>query len=117
MNGYIKANILGKERGLKFGLLAMQNISSDIEKYKQFGTDNTMTLTSIIYWGMVNNCLQKREDPDFSFEDVCDWVDSNIDQAELFESIAKAFEDNSILKSLDEKKTKLTPKQKTAGKK
>jgi len=120
MNGYIKKEILGKERGLKFGLMAIENISIELERLKKIGTSDTAVLPIMIYWGLANNCFLKREEVDFSFEDVADWVDENIDDVELFEDVAKAFESAKVIKKgmqivEDEKKRTLISKQKKGG--
>jgi hypothetical protein len=120
MNGYTKKEILGKERGLKFASLAIENISLELEKLKKIGASELAVLPIMIYWGLANNCFLKREDPDFTFEQVSDWVDDNIDNVSLFEEIAAAFESAKLVKKgmqivEDEKKRTLISKQKKAG--
>ena len=100
MNGYIQADILGRTRGLKFGMLAVQQIGMEMQKLGKVFGDNSIDLAAvpvIIYWGLFNNCYIKKEDPDFSFEDVVDWVDSNITNPELFTPILQAFYDSKFL--------------------
>lgn len=100
MNGYIQADILGRTRGLKFGMLAVQQIGMEMQKLGKVFGDNSIDLAAvpvIIYWGLFNNCYIKKEDPDFTFEDVVDWVDSNISTPELFTPILQAFYDSKFL--------------------
>jgi hypothetical protein len=100
MNGYIQADILGRTRGLKFGMLAVQQIGMEMQKLGKVFGDNSIDLAAvpvIIYWGLFNNCYIKKEDPDFTFEEVVDWVDSNIGNPDLFTPILQAFYDSKFL--------------------
>jgi len=100
MNGYIQADILGRTRGLKFGMLAVQQIGMEMQKLGKVFGDNSIDLAAvpvIIYWGLFNNCYIKKEDPDFTFEDVVDWVDSNISSPDIFTPILQAFYDSKFL--------------------
>ena len=100
MNGYIQADILGRTRGLKFGMLAVQQIGMEMQKLGKVFGDNSIDLAAvpvIIYWGLFNNCYIKKEDPDFNFEDVVDWVDSNISSPDIFTPILQAFYDSKFL--------------------
>lgn len=98
--GYIQADVLGRRRGLKFGMLAAQRIMLEAQKLNaSLGTEVDVALVPVIvYWGLFNNCYVKREDPDFTFEDVCDWVDANMEKHELFADIIKSFYDSRIVK-------------------
>ena len=122
MNGYIQADILGRTRGLKFGMLAVQQIGMEMQKLGKVFGDNSIDLAAvpvIIYWGLFNNCYIKKEDPDFTFEDVVDWVDSNISTSELFTPILQAFYDSKFLQPTtqapQEEKKSSTSTRKKAG--
>lgn len=69
---YIQKNILGKDRGLKFNQYAMIILSQkvDPENYQQ--TANY----AMIYAGLAANCYVKGIEKDFTFEQVCDFVDT-----------------------------------------
>ena len=100
MNGYIQADILGRTRGLKFGMLAVQQIGMEMQKLGKVFGDNSIDLAAvpiIIYWGLFNNCYIKKEDPDFTFEEVVDFVDENISNPDLFTPILQAFYDSKFL--------------------
>ena len=120
MNGYIQADILGRTRGLKFGMLAVQQIGMEMQKLGKVFGDNSIDLAAvpvIIYWGLFNNCYIKKEDPDFTFEDVVDWVDSNITNPELFTPILQAFYDSKFLQpatqpTQEEKKSSTSTRKK-----
>lgn len=123
MNGYIQADILGRTRGLKFGMLAVQQIGMEMKKLGKVFGYNSMDLAAvpvIIYWGLFNNCYIKKEDPDFTFEDVVDFVDSNITNPELFTPILQAFYDSKFLQPTtqapqEEQKKSSTSKRKKGG--
>lgn len=124
MNGYIQADILGRTRGLKFGMLAVQQIGMEMQKLGKVFGDNSIDLAAvpvIIYWGLFNNCYIKKEDPDFTFEDVVDWVDSNISTPDLFTPILQAFYDSKFLQPTtttapqEEQKKSSTSTRKKAG--
>ena len=121
MNGYIQADILGRTRGLKFGMLAVQQIGMEMQKLGKVFGDNSIDLAAvpvIIYWGLFNNCYIKKEDPDFTFEDVVDWVDSNIGNPDLFTPILQAFYDSKFLQPVksatqeDQKKSSTSTRKK-----
>lgn len=120
MNGYIQADILGRTRGLKFGMLAVQQIGMEMQKLGKVFGDNSIDLAAvpvIIYWGLFNNCYIKKEDPDFTFEDVVDWVDSNITNPDLFTPILQAFYDSKFLQpttqpTQEEKKSSTSTRKK-----
>ena len=69
---YIQIEIGGKLRGWKVNQLTLEEWS------KRMGTTNTSALYSAIYAGLVANCYVKSEEPDFTFENVCDWTDKLI---------------------------------------
>ena len=120
MNGYIQADILGRTRGLKFGMLAVQQIGMEMQKLGKVFGDNSIDLAAvpvIIYWGLFNNCYIKKEDPDFTFEEVVDFVDENISTPDLFTPILQAFYDSKFLQptttaSQEEKKSSTSTRKK-----
>jgi hypothetical protein len=123
MNGYIQADILGRTRGLKFGMLAVQQIGMEMQKLGKVFGDNSIDLAAvpvIIYWGLFNNCYMKKEDPDFTFEEVVDFVDENISTPDLFTPILQAFYDSKFLQPTttapqEEQKKSSTSTRKKAG--
>jgi len=129
MNGYMNAEILGKNRGIKFAMPAIQQIvaamPTDEEKEKMSAADvdfsKTTILYEMLYWGLRNNCYNKKEEPDFTFEDVIDWVDENLVlRPGFFTELAECFKTASLMKGSvkgveTEKKSNLTSKKKKAG--
>ena len=98
-NGYIQIDILGKMRGLKFGMIAVQQITHEAQKLgKVLGSSVDYAMVSVIvYWGLYNNCHVKREDPDFTFEDVSDYVDEHITETEKFQSVVQCFYESKLV--------------------
>lgn len=121
MNGYIQAEVLGRRRGLKFGMLAAQQIMLQAQRLnKTFGSELDLVLVPVIvYWGLWNNCYNKQEDPDFTFEEVSEWVDENVGQVELLGDIVKCFYQSKVVAASiermqgeakeDEKKSSTSP--------
>jgi hypothetical protein len=108
MNGYCQLELLGRTRGLKFGALAAEQILISLAKLniETQGFYSNSMLAIIIYWGMFNNCYAKREDPDFTFEQVVDWVDEyqfDDDKALKMADVVKCFEESKSSKLLTEK--------------
>ena len=117
-NGYIQMDVLGRRRGLKFGMLAAQQIMLQAHKLNAtLGNSIDLALVpAIIYWGLWNNCYNKQEDPDFTFEQVSEWVDDNMDKAEMFGDVVKCFYESKVVASSleklvkeDEKKSSTSP--------
>ena len=98
-NGYIQVNILGKMRGVKFGMIAVQQITLEAQKLgKVLGVSLDFAMVPVIvYWGLYNNCYVKREDPDFTFEDVSDFVDENLSDTKIFEDIVTCFYQSKLI--------------------
>ena len=122
-NGYMQAEILGRKRGLKFGTIAIRQITLYSEKNgKALGDTLDLALIPIIvYWGLFNNCYIKQEDPDFTFEDVVEFVDDNISTPEIFTDIVKCLYSSKLVSgnvtATDDKEQKKssTSRQKKGG--
>jgi hypothetical protein len=108
MNGYIQANILDKDRGLKFGTLAAEQITMELVSLgvATGGHYSNSMIAVVIYWGLYNNSFVKRQELDVTFEQVCDWVDENWYNKELeqtFTDIVKCYEESKQSKLVIEK--------------
>ncbi len=68
---YVQINIGGKDRGLKFNQMA------DTEYLITVGNNtNPIAHTYAMVWaGLISNCYAKKEEVDFTFEDVIDWCE------------------------------------------
>ena len=102
---YVRINLGGKERGLKF------NQGADIEFRNKVGTnDNYVFYCYAMIWaGLVSNCFVKGENPDFTFEEVCDWCDEM--KPEDMETVLKVYKEvHKYEENLPKSKKKLVPK-------
>ena len=120
-NGYMQAEILGRKRGLKFGTIAIRQITLYSEKNgKALGETLDLALIPIIvYWGLFNNCYIKQEDPDFTFEDVVEYVEDNISTPDIFTDIVKCLYSSKLVSGnvtasdeKEQKKSSTLPKKK-----
>ncbi len=107
---YIKIELGGKERGLKFNQLALEEMT------KLFNSDSATSNIYAMFWGgLKGNSFVKREEPDYSFEEVCDWVDEiyATKRLDVIIEVEKALVETQLYKSLlevedkEEKKSKL----------
>lgn len=112
MNNYISVELGGKVRGLKFGvraiLTAAKMLNISLSELK-FDFSDFKTQATVIYCGLVSNCALKREDIDFTIEDVEIWADdlSLIKLTEIFKVFADSLSgEPSETKKSDKKKVK-----------
>lgn len=89
---YCQVNIGGKLRGLKFNNYALHVMQSKIDPE---AADLTAAY-AMVYAGLRGNCYAKSEQPDFTFEDVIEWVDSI--ELSVSEQIAAAFQESEAYK-------------------
>lgn len=75
---YIEIEIGGKVRGLKFTKYAMLLINQKADIKNWAATANY----AMVYAGLAANNYHKEVENDFTFEDVCDWVD-DLDSATI----------------------------------
>jgi len=68
---YIQVELGGKQRGLKYNQMAVITMT----KYMDYDNLAATYGYALVYAGLVANCYVKREEPDFDFEKVCDWVE------------------------------------------
>lgn len=92
---YTSIELGGKTRGLKFNQLAIEllNQYNDVQSTSAF-------VYAMIYAGLRGNTYVKREEPDYTFEDVCDWVDAIKDKAKVIEDVTKAMTETQLWKDL-----------------
>lgn len=75
MNGYINIEIGGQKRGIKFGNRALLDIMS---KHQLSGGNIKFSfdlVVDLVYYGLINNCMVKKQNVDFTEEEVGEWVD------------------------------------------
>lgn len=104
-------NCIGKTRGWKVNMAAVEIWSKELDSIAFKST----SLYGAVYGGLIANCKVKQEEPDFTFEQVCDWVDEiNLteDGAKVLEEIRVKFEDSqyyiSLLKKLQDTLKEIT---------
>lgn len=104
---YIQVNIGGKERGLKFNQLA-------IELMSQYNDSNTTTgfIYAMVYAGLRGSTYVKREEPDYTFEQVCDWVDELENKEKVVNDISAVLTETQIWKQLVKKGEEVTEDEK-----
>lgn len=83
MNGFIKINIGGKERGFKFGTKAigktLKDLNVNIIDLLSLASENPFEVYPVIFYhGAVAYCQKPdiNEVVDFTLDDVIDWIDN-----------------------------------------
>lgn len=93
MNGYTNIKLGGKNRGIKFGNRALLDIMGkhQVNEGLKFSFD---LVVDIIYFGLINCCMIKKENVDFSEEEVTEWVDEMPMPVllEVFSTFQKSYE-------------------------
>lgn len=110
---YIQLELGGKARGLKFNQMAVITMTN----YLDFQNLAATYGYALIYAGLVANCYVKREEPDFTFEQVCDWVETLT--PEQLTEVRTVFESTQTFKTLQESqepKEEMTKKKQRSSK-
>jgi hypothetical protein len=95
---YLQIEIGGKKRGLKYNQLAIEVMAmhNDTETASAF-------MYALIYGGLRGNSYVKREEPDYTFEDVCDWIDNLKDKNEIILEATNKLTETQIFRDLVKK--------------
>jgi hypothetical protein len=91
---YIKINIGGKERGLKFNQGALITFQSKIDPENIAAT----TGYALVWAGLKANAYVKGEEFTETFETVCDWVDELPEETIL--EVIKTFQETQAYQKL-----------------
>lgn len=96
MSKYIKLNIGGKERGLKFGIGFLQQFTeqenmSITDMLVKFETDSFLTVPKMIYHSLSYNDKLAGNSIDYTVNDVYDWVDDLGIQSETVTRYCETF--------------------------
>jgi hypothetical protein len=110
---YLQIELGGKSRGLKFNQLAIEIIST----YNDQST-NSGFLYAMIYGGLRGNSYVKREETNYTFEEVCDWCDQIANKEQIIAKVTETLTETQIWKDLvkqgeeivDESKKKVSEK-------
>lgn len=92
---YLQIEIGGKTRGLKYNQLAIEVMA----KYNDTETASAF-MYALIYGGLRGNTYVKREEPDYTFEDVCDWVDNLENKNEIILEATNKLTETQLFKNL-----------------
>jgi hypothetical protein len=97
-NGYTEISILGRVAGLKFNMYA-------VERFEEIkGTSGTVrNFTAVIWAGLLGNCFAKQIEPEFTFEQVCDFVEELIlsgDPGEILSRVMEVFNTSHVMQKL-----------------
>lgn len=92
---YLQIELGGKLRGLKFNQLAIEIISTHNDTATQSGF-----MYAMIYGGLMGNTYVKREESDYTFEDVCDWVDVMENKADVIAKVTDVLTSTQVWKNL-----------------
>jgi len=106
---YIQIEIGGKPRGLKFNQYAVITMAkyADLENYEATAG------YAMVYGGLKANLFVKRQEADFTFEDVCDWVDAlpQEDLLKVYEVFAETQAYKNLIEKGKEKEEEVTKKK------
>ena len=75
---YLQIELGGKLRGLKFNMIAIEEIAKQNTTDSKYGF-----IYSMIYGGMYGCSVVKKEEIDYTYEDVSEWVDAMENQEEI----------------------------------
>lgn len=92
---YVQIEIGGKTRGLKYNQLA-------VELMAQYNDNQTTSaiIYAMVYAGLRGNDYVKRNEPDYTFEDVCDWVDTMDNKQDNLNLVAATLNESKSWQSL-----------------
>lgn len=112
MEGLYKANILGRERDIFFGMPAIEYVFEKVDLSAlqsiangSFKTSDTKVIAHFIYAGLLGGIERKDEAKDFEFSDVYDLVERMVldgDKDGLIEKTGRAFSESYAVKKLAE---------------
>jgi len=93
----------GKERGIKFNELAIRKYSEVVMQDVANGLSNENDIAAngiyAMFWGgLIGSAYVKRETVDFTFENVCDWVE--VLPSEVIKQVSDAFVESTQFKQL-----------------
>ena len=86
---YITITVKDEKLGLKFGMASFRYLQDKFVSGKSFvGNElNEIGIAHIIYSGYYNNCLVKEVDVKYDLEYFIDWIEQNISNTEVLDSI------------------------------
>lgn len=121
MSYLLLTNCIGKDRGWKVNMFTVETWAKEID------TDafNSTSTYGAVYAGLLANCKVKREEPDFTYEQVCDYVDelntteegikvlnevkAKFEESQYYIKLVKKLNDQLDETADDKKKQEMTP--------
>jgi hypothetical protein len=103
-NGYTEITINGRKAGLKFNMYAIEQFETIKGR-----NGNIKNFTTIIYAGILGNAYVKQIEPQFTFEEVSDWVEYlvlNGDPGGELNRVSEIFTNSQVLRTLIDKANK-----------
>jgi hypothetical protein len=99
-DGLITLNLGGKERTLKFNMRALEVLS----EAKCAGDFGISSVSIVVYAGLIGWHYAKQMDPDFTFEEVSDWVEelTMSEDAKVLSGVNECFENSRAFKYVSE---------------
>jgi hypothetical protein len=101
---YTTITINDQKVGLKFGMASFRYLSDKFKDGISFenGELNEIGVAHLVYSGYYNNCLVKGVLPEMAFENLVDYVETNIMKPEFLEelkNIIKVWGESDMIKS------------------
>jgi hypothetical protein len=101
---YTTITINDQKVGLKFGMASFRYLSDKFKDGISFenGELNEIGVAHLVYSGYYNNCLVKGVLPEMTFENLVDYVETNIMKPEFLEelkNIIKVWGESDMIKS------------------
>jgi hypothetical protein len=101
---YTTITINDQKVGLKFGMASFRYLSDKFKDGVSFenGELNEIGVSHLVYSGYYNNCLVKGVLPEMTFENLVDYVETNIMKSEFLEelkNIIKVWGESDMIKS------------------
>lgn len=117
---YTTLTLGDKKIGLKFGMASFRYLQSKFNDGRSFTNDdlNEISISHILYSGHYNNCLVKDVEPQITFEELVDYVETNLLNPSFVEEIKRivdVWSQNDFIKKAQE--VSEDSKKKTRGKK
>lgn len=88
----------GRDRGLKFNQLALEIIRT-----KSNPLSDIQNVYALFYGGLRGNSFVKEEEPDYTFENICDWVDElylKPEAGEIIKNVSDVFTGTQMYQSI-----------------
>jgi hypothetical protein len=122
---YTTITINDQKVGLKFGMASFRYLSDKFKDGISFenGELNEIGVAHLVYSGYYNNCLVKGVLPEMTFENLVDYIETNIMKPEFLEQlkeIIKVWGESDMIKSnvaASEEVEDKTKKKSSRGKK